>query len=320
MALSISTVVKAYQDDMKNWPNIPKTSFRRSLVGDNGSPNQLFFGFLFSDSNRGLKFLQVCGLLKREMLCPNCGSNMSLWKCKRAIDKLRWGCGKGKQGQRCNGTQSLRHSSWFTDSKLKLLEIMLLTYGIMRKVPSETIQKEFQIAGHTACDWFRFCRDVVLDFVESKSEMIGGEGKVVEIDESKFGKRKYHRGHYVKGQWVFGGVESGTGRTFLVAVHDRSAETLMGFKQWNLPGTTIISDCWAAYNSLQEEGYDHLTVNHSITFVDQTTGAHTNTIESTWKYVKASLSPYNLKTNYVLFLAQVHGHCCSNRLEQHRLH
>jgi hypothetical protein len=50
--------------------------------------------------------------------------------------------------------------------------------------------------------------------------MMGGEGKVVEIDESKFRKRKYHRGHYVKGQWVFGGIERGTGRTFLVAVHD----------------------------------------------------------------------------------------------------
>jgi hypothetical protein len=38
---------------------------------------------------------------------------------------------------------------------------------------------------------------MVMDFVESKSEMIGGEGKVMEIDESKFGIRKYHRGHYV---------------------------------------------------------------------------------------------------------------------------
>jgi hypothetical protein len=35
-----------------------------------------------------------------------------------------------------------------------------------------------------------------------------------------------------------------------------------------------------------------------------TTGAHTNTIESTWKRVKVSLSPYNRKTDYVLFLAE----------------
>ena len=31
------------------------------------------------------------------------------------------------------------------------------------------------------------------------SVKIGGEGKVVQIDESKFGKRQYHRGHHVKG-------------------------------------------------------------------------------------------------------------------------
>jgi hypothetical protein len=91
---------------------------------------------------------------------------------------------------------------------------------------------------------------------------------------------------------VFGGIERGTGRTFLFAAHDRSAETLIGLiKQWILPGTTIISDCWAAYISPREEGYTHFTVNHSITFVEEKTGAHSNTIESTLKYVKVSLNP-----------------------------
>ena len=35
----------------------------------------------------------------------------------------------------------------------------------------------------------------------------GGPGKLVQIDESKVGQRKYHRGHVVEGQWVFGGIE-----------------------------------------------------------------------------------------------------------------
>ena len=93
--------------------------------------------------------------------------------------------------------------------------------------------------------------------------MTGGEGKVVESDESKRGKRKYHRRPHVKSQWVFGGVERGSGPTFLVAVHDRSAETPTGLvKQWILPGATIISDCRATYSSMRDEGYTHFTVNH----------------------------------------------------------
>jgi len=44
------------------------------------------------------------------------------------------------------------HSLWFTKSKLTLLEIMLLKYHIMQKVPYAAILKEHQIEQHTACD------------------------------------------------------------------------------------------------------------------------------------------------------------------------
>ena len=56
-----------------------------------------------------------------------------------------------------------------------------------------------------------------------------------------------------------------------------------------LPGTTVISDCWKAYDCLSEEGYHHLSVNHSLNFVDPDTGAHTNTIENTCMQVKITI-------------------------------
>ena len=57
--------------------------------------------------------------------------------------------------------------------------------------------------GSSVCDWASFCREVLVDWC-CKQE--GGERKIVEIDESKFGKRKFNVGRVIDGQWVFGGV------------------------------------------------------------------------------------------------------------------
>ncbi|GFT20380.1 DDE_Tnp_IS1595 domain-containing protein [Trichonephila clavipes] len=130
-------------------------------------------------------------------------------------------------------------------------------------------------------DWRSFMNEVILDHVEESTEAIGGVGKIVEINESKYCKRKYNGGPHVEGQRVFGEVEKGSGKLFLVAVHNRPKETLLALiKEWIRPGTTIYSDCWKSYDCLAEENYVHLTVNHSYCFIDPVTQWHTNTIES----------------------------------------
>ena len=86
----------------------------------------------------------------------------------------------------------------------------------------------------------------------------------------------------------------------------RSADTLIPIiKKHVLPGTVIISDCWKAYSRLEDDGYQHLTVNHSKEFVNKETGAHTNTIESTWRAVKSSLPKHGtVKSLYATFFVE----------------
>jgi len=72
-----------------------------------------------------------------------------------------------------------------------------------------------------------FCRETMMVFMEGCSQKIGGPNNTIEIDKGKFGWQKYDKGHPIKGQWVFGGVEQWSGRTFLVPVPDRTADTLI---------------------------------------------------------------------------------------------
>ena len=85
----------------------------------------------------------------------------------------------------------------------------------------------------------------------------------------------YHRGRYVEGKWIFGGICRETKACFLVPVERRDKDTLIPVVRAQiLPGICVMSDMWKAYDCLQDEGYNHLTVNHSLNFVDPGTGAH----------------------------------------------
>ena len=57
--------------------------------------------------------------------------------------------------------------------------------------------------------------------------MIGGPGKIIEIDEALFGRRKNHKGRIIAGQWVVGGIDrSAKNQCFLVPVPNRTKESL----------------------------------------------------------------------------------------------
>lgn len=120
-------------------------------------------------------------------------------------------------------------------------------------------------------------------------QKIGGKGKIVEIDESLFFKPKYNVGRRLGVGWIFGGIERGNNaKLFMVLVPDRTSATLIPLiKNYIEEGTTIISDCWRAYFPIGSEGYNHLTVNHNINFVDpEYQSVHTQNIECTWRWAK----------------------------------
>ena len=75
-------------------------------------------------------------------------------------------------------------------------------------------------------------------------------------------------------------------------VPDRQAATLLPIIQQHVsPGSIVHSDEWRSYRTVAAlpNVASHGTVNHSITFVDPTTGVHTQHIESYWNRAKMKL-------------------------------
>lgn len=91
---------------------------------------------------------------------------------------------------------------------------------------------------------------------------------------------KYNRGRMVTQRWVFGMVNlDQPTKPILFYVPRRDATTLTAIiRKYIPPGSTIVSDKWAAYNNLMAQGFLHLTVNHQQYFVDPATGT-TVTVE-----------------------------------------
>ena len=171
----------------------------------------------------------------------------------------------------------LKKTHYFQKSKMEVRQIIFLMYCYIDNKSYESVIREVNfftnehiLSRNTISHYYSLFREICTLAVETQSakNKIGGEGFTVEIDESKFGRRKYNKGRIVTGTWVLGGICVESGELFLQPVEKRDKETLLPIIIDRVhPGTTIITDCWRAYNDLAYNEFNHLTVNHSLHFV-----------------------------------------------------
>lgn len=264
---------------------------------------------LLVDSEKTKDLLVAHNLVNSNITCPKCDSLLELkdkliFRCDR---KRRVTRNKKKVVERCNFYKSARKGTWFSNSKLSVDDIVSLTFLWTRTARTvKECVRELRCSKTTVIDWYSFCREVAINYCIETSVKLGGIGKVVEVDEAKFGKRKFNCGRVIEGTWVVGGIERGSRNIFLATVDSRDEQTLMKVLQDNvLPGTHVITDCWKSYNNLEKYGYQHSTVNHSQNFVDPVSGAHTQNIEREWREVRARIPRFGrAKQHFAGYLAE----------------
>jgi ISXO2-like transposase domain len=260
-----------------------------------GIPKEDDIRALFCSEEATIKWLESEGILHVPTKCKRCGGNVTRYNKQTMVKCQNYGSCDPYQPTWC---QSIFKGSYFAGVRGPKREVMLFLYQWLCRDTATQIGIKTGWGKQKVAQWTRNVEELVSTLVLGTEQQIGGDGIVVEIDESKFGKRKYHRGHTVEGSWVFGGVErTQERRVFLVEVADRTRETLFPLiKRFIAPGSIIISDCWAPYETIpditmdaghgfQMPLYQHEAVNHDRGFVGSD-GRHTNTIEGTWFGVK----------------------------------
>ena len=249
---------------------------------------------IFGEDVRPLHdYLRNDGLIKQNITCQHCQFPMQTRaRPNNKADGISWRCINNRCPQKWTW-KSIRTGSFFQDSKVALSTWLhcLFLWCIETSVRDTSLQ--LQLSNRTVLDMFKSIRTICSRKLQQHPIRLGGPGVTVQIDESCFRhKPKYHRGRPPQRvQWVFGIADTSTSPAigFLQMEDRRDAATLLPIIQnVLLPGTTVHSDQWRAYNNVGLH-FTHRTVNHSLHFVDPVTGVHTQTIESYWAKCKKRL-------------------------------
>ena len=149
----------------------------------------------------------------KSMSCPGCNTAMSLVSCSssKSLDGLIWRCSP------CKKYKNIRTDSALSGQKIALKTfIQLLFFLSFKGLTGIAISQMTGLSENTVFDWKIYFHTRVADWLLANPCSLGGPGVIVEVDEAKFGNRKYNKGGYREGVWVLGGVDRSTGQCFLL--------------------------------------------------------------------------------------------------------
>jgi hypothetical protein len=118
-------------------------------------------------------------------------------RCRKSTrrDGRKWRC----TTRHCGWSKSIFKDTVFGNTRLPPQTVLLIGYLWLAKCSHTSIQLITGCSSATVTHFTQLVRQLVADEVEENEGQIGGEGVIVEVDESKFGKRKYRRGTMWRG-------------------------------------------------------------------------------------------------------------------------
>jgi len=102
MVQNVIHVTYQYDERLRRCQNVPKLSYGRQMLTEDGAPNRFFLMYLFCNELMAIQYLKDIGLLRSKMQCNTCGRDMAWSADSSKVDGYRWRCRKRVAGVVCN--------------------------------------------------------------------------------------------------------------------------------------------------------------------------------------------------------------------------
>jgi hypothetical protein len=121
--IGVNSIIESYCRRLYYKSHVPSTAFGRATLGANGVVNKSFVAFLLSYPDFGVHSLKHVGLIRSNMVCCDCGSQMSWCVDTNGKDGYRWRCRRIT-----SASASIRHCSWFQQSNHNFTHVLFFMY------------------------------------------------------------------------------------------------------------------------------------------------------------------------------------------------
>jgi transposase-like protein len=253
----------------------------------------------FANPDNCLNFM-VARRWPKGVTCPTCGSKdvrfistRRMWECKAIHSRKQF---------------SAKVGTIFEDSPISLDKWLIAVWMIANcknGVSSYEVARAIGVTQKSA--WFMMHR--IRLAMQDDSPVVGGKGKIVEVDEAFIGGKSRNMHQHIrelrqitkgdKGKTpVLGFLERG-GKVHAKVITSRKRKPLQAeVKKHVTFGSTLFTDALPSYEGLIRDYY-HQVIDHAVAYVDGK--VHTNSLENFWSLLKrgikgtyVSVEPFHL--------------------------